>query len=119
VHSFWRYCLSVDPEVIRGGAEALGAAIAAEGIRCQPRYIRKLAFECQLFARQRPYRDSRWPFSLQPDGPNPPWERRFYPGAARGLDRILVLSWNEKYTAEHVEFIASVLKRAVGKLAAC
>ena len=118
LHSFWRYCLSVDPEVIRGGAEALGAAIAAEGIRCQPRYIRKLAFECELFVRQHTYGNSRWPFSLQSDGPNPPWDRRFYPGAARGLDRILVLPWNEKYAAEHIEFIASALKRAVHKLAA-
>jgi len=118
VHTYWRYAISVDPEVIRGGAEAMGAAIAEDGIRCQPRYIRKLAFECELFARQRTYGESRWPFSLRPDGPNPPWERRFYPGAARGLDRILVLPWNEKYTAEHVEFIASALRRAVRKLAA-
>jgi len=118
VHSYWRYAISVDPEVIRGGAEGLGAAIADQGIRCQPRYIRKLAFECEVFARQRTFGDSRWPFSLQAGGPNPPWDRRFYPGAARGLDRILVLPWNEKYTAEHVEFIASALRRAVSRPAA-
>mgnify|MGYP001055329953 CR=1 FL=1 len=118
VHSFWRYPISVDPEAIRGGAEALGAAIAEQGIRCQPRYIRKLAFECEVFARQRTFGESRWPFSLQSGGPHPPWDRRFYPGAARGLDRILVLPWNEKYTTEHVEFIASALRRAVSKLAA-
>lgn len=116
LHSFWRYSLSVDPDVIPGGADALGAALAEDGIRCQPSYISNLAFECEVIARQRTYGNSRWPFSHHSNGPNPPYDRGICPGAARGLERVLVLPWNEAYTAEHVEFIGSAVRSAVARL---
>lgn len=116
VHTFWRYSYSVDPNVIDGGAEAVGRVLAGGAIRCQPRYIKKLAFECEVIARQRTFGNSRQPFSLRGDGPTA-YDRGRFPGAAAGLDRVLVLPWNEKYTEEHVAFIASALERAVRSLA--
>jgi dTDP-4-amino-4,6-dideoxygalactose transaminase len=115
-HSFWRYCYSVDAGVIAGGADALGTALAAEGIRCQPRYIKKLAFECEVIARRRTFGSSGLPLSLQSDGATARYERSLFPGASAGLERILVLPWTEKYTEEHVAFIASVIQKAVLKL---
>ena len=40
-----------------------------------------------------------------------------FPGTMRGLERILVLPWNEKYTDDHVRFIADAVRSSVAKLA--
>ena len=38
-------------------------------------------------------------------------------GTYTGLERILVMPWNEKYTDEHVDYIADAISRAVDSLA--
>ncbi len=39
-HTYWKYCLDIDSSVIRGGADALGKLLKAEGVSsCAPRYI--------------------------------------------------------------------------------
>jgi hypothetical protein len=35
----------------------------------------------------------------------------------RGLERVVVLPWNERYTDEHVDFIAKAVRDAVASLA--
>jgi len=116
-HTFWRYALSVDPDLISGGADALATALADAGIRSQPRYIKKPAFECEVLMKQRTYGNSRWPYSGRSTGITPPYDRACYPGAVKGLERVVVLPWNEAYGVEHVEFIASTVRRAAGRLA--
>ena len=49
-HAYWRYCLSVDPEVVPGGNVALGAALRERGIATAPRYIQKPAFACKVIS---------------------------------------------------------------------
>ncbi|TMB09312.1 MAG: hypothetical protein E6J71_28350 [Deltaproteobacteria bacterium] len=44
------------------------------------------------------------------------YEPAEYPGAMRGLERVVVLPWNEFYTDAHVEFIAASIREAVLKL---
>ena len=41
-----------------------------------------------------------------------------FPGTFRALEHVLVLPWNERYTDEHVAFIASALRDAVSELRA-
>src|SRR5262249_25154853 len=40
-HSYWRYCLTVDPGLVAGGTVALGERLRAAGVACLPRYIQK------------------------------------------------------------------------------
>ena len=40
-----------------------------------------------------------------------------FPGTFEYLDRVLVLPWNEKYTADHVEYLAASIRRAAAALA--
>ena len=40
-----------------------------------------------------------------------------YPGTMQGLERVVVLPWNEFYTSAHVDFIARAVQSAVAKLA--
>lgn len=112
-HVYWKYPLIVDPNVIEGGSDALGAELKKNGVFCAPRYIQKPAFECQVLRDRVTFGKSEWPFSLRPDIR---YNRADYPGTIQGLDRVVVLPWNEKYTEEHVDFIASAVRSAVEKL---
>ena len=112
-HVYWKYPLIVDPNVIEGGSDALGAELKKNGVFCAPRYIQKPAFECQVLRDRVTFGKSEWPFSLRPDIR---YNRADYPGTIQGLDRVVVLPWNEKYTEEHVDFIANAVRSAVEKL---
>jgi perosamine synthetase len=115
VHTYWKYCLRVDPAVIPGGTVALGAELKKRGIFSAPRYIQKPAFECEVFRDQRTFGNSRWPFTLaQPTALD--YRRENFPGTYEGLDTILVLPWNEKYTGEHVRYIADSIIACVAEL---
>jgi perosamine synthetase len=105
VHTYWKYCLNVDSSAIAGGAVGLAAALKKRGIFSAPRYIQKPAFACEVFAKQRTFGESRWPFTLaRPEAVDYSPER--FPGTYAGLDRVLVLPWNERYTSAHVRYIA-------------
>jgi dTDP-4-amino-4,6-dideoxygalactose transaminase len=117
-HAWWKFAFLVDADVIEGGAQALGRKMQAEGVACAPRYIQKPAFECALFEDW-----SRSPVTAMPlqnnprrDGPTPPFRRADYPGAVRGLERVVVLPLNERYEPRHVEFVANTIRAAAAEL---
>lgn len=115
VHTYWKYCLNVDPTVIAGGSPALGAELKEFGIASAPRYIQSPSFHCQVIRDQKTFGDSRWPFTLaRPEAVN--YDPAKFPGSYKGLDEILVLPWNEKYTDEHVQYIADAIHVSVQKL---
>jgi dTDP-4-amino-4,6-dideoxygalactose transaminase len=115
VHTFWKYCLNVDPEVIPGGTDALGAMLKERGVFCAPRYIQKPAFCCQVFRDQRTFGESRWPFTLaRPEAVN--YDDSLFPGTLTALANILVLPWNEKYTDDDVLFVADTIRESATRL---
>ncbi|HWM92644.1 MAG TPA: DegT/DnrJ/EryC1/StrS family aminotransferase [Thermoanaerobaculia bacterium] len=115
VHSYWRYCLRVDPAIVPGGAVALGAQLQRKGIAAAPRYIQKPAFECAVFQRQQTFGQSRWPFTLaRPEVLD--FRRSRFPGVSEALDRILVLPWNERFEPGHLDFLAESIHEAAGHL---
>jgi dTDP-4-amino-4,6-dideoxygalactose transaminase len=114
-HAYWRYCLLVDPQVIPGGAVGLAAGLRARGISSSPRYIQKPAFSCEVFQQRRTFGNSHFPFSIaRPEALC--YDPEKYPGTFEGLDRILVLPWNENYSAQHVDYIAGSLQEAIQEL---
>ena len=111
LHTFWKYCLNVDTAKIDGGAPALGRMLKDRGIASAPRYIQKPAFMCEIFQKQRTFGNSRFPFTLaRPEAIDYAPER--FTGAYQALESILVLPWNERYTNEHVEYIADAIRDA-------
>jgi len=114
-HVYWKYPLVVDPTVVRGGADALGVALKAAGVFCVPRYIRKPAFQCQVFTKRKTYGTSECPYSCRErqDGSRITYDAADYPGTMQGLERVVVLPWSEFYSDEHVEFIADTVHAAV------
>ena len=114
-HVYWRYCLLVDPDVIPGGALGLAAGLKARGISSSPRYIQKPAFMCEIFQKRRTFGNSHFPLSIaRPEVLE--YTRERYPQTFAGLDRTLVLPWNENYTSEHVDYIATSLQEVIAQL---
>jgi dTDP-4-amino-4,6-dideoxygalactose transaminase len=110
---YWKYCLLVDPKIIRDGAVGLARELKARGISSAPRYIQKPAFMCEIFQQRRTFGTSQFPFTLARKEVLD-YSRERYPSTFDGLEHTLVLPWNENYTSEHVNYIASCLRDAAG-----
>jgi dTDP-4-amino-4,6-dideoxygalactose transaminase len=116
-HSYWRYIVHVDPAVLPGGPAAVAAALRPLGIPSAPRYIAKPAFRCGIFADRKTFGTSQWPFTLaRPDAVDYSADR--FPGTFRFLDSVLVLSFNERYTPDDIDFVAAGLAAAVQEASA-
>lgn len=116
VHTYWKYSLRIDPNVIPGGPSALAKELRAFSIASAPRYIQKPAFRCAVFRDQVTFGTSRWPFTLaRPEAVDYSAER--FPGTFEYLDRVLVLPWNERYTDEHLTYLAASVHHAATRLA--
>jgi len=114
-HTYWKYCLLIDHSEIPGGPVRLAEDLRDLGVASAPRYIQKPAFMCEVFQKQRTFGNSRYPFTLaRPEAVN--YHRSRFSGAFTALERILVLPWNERYTEEHVEYIAASIWQAIEKL---
>ncbi|MBD2179053.1 DegT/DnrJ/EryC1/StrS family aminotransferase [Pseudanabaena sp. FACHB-1998] len=114
-HVYWKYCLSVDSQKIADGAVGLAKNLKAKGIFSAPRYIQKPAFMCEIFQKQRTFGNSRFPFTLaRPEAVDYATDR--FTGTYSGLEAVLVLPWNERYTDEHINYIAEAILEAVEQL---
>jgi hypothetical protein len=101
--------------VISGGAVGLAKVLKEKGISSAPRYIQKPAFLCEVILEQRTFGNSHFPFNLaRPEVLN--YERSRFPGTFDALEGVLVLPWNERYTEEHLQYIADSLFEAVTQL---
>lgn len=114
-HVYWKYCLNVDDAKIEGGSVGMANLLKDKNIFSAPRYIVKPAFMCLVFQEQNTLGDSRFPFNLAREGAVD-YSMENYPMTAKGLHDILVLPWNEKYTEEHVRYIAENVRIAASKL---
>jgi dTDP-4-amino-4,6-dideoxygalactose transaminase len=117
VHTYWKYCLRVDPGVVAGGAVGVARQLKERGIVSAPRYIQKPAFQCEVFQRQQTFGESRYPFSLaRPEAVA--YDRSRYPGTFEALEGVLVLPWSECYAEEHLDYIADAIHDASRRLRA-
>jgi len=111
-HVYWKYCLGVDSSRLFCGVGPIAKYLRDRGIAAVPRYIQKPAFACAVFAQRRTFGDSGYPFTLaRPEALDYSPER--FPGAYAALDRIIVIPWNDRYTDEHVDYIAAMVRDAV------
>jgi dTDP-4-amino-4,6-dideoxygalactose transaminase len=115
VHTYWKYCVQVDGSVISGGAVAMAQFLKERGIASAPRYIQKPAFMCEVFQKQRTFGQSNYPFNLASQEALD-YDRSRFAQTFAALETILVLPWNEKYTEEHVDYIAEVMALAAEAL---
>jgi dTDP-4-amino-4,6-dideoxygalactose transaminase len=117
-HVYWKYPLRIDETIITGGVDRFAAALKEKGIFSAPRYIQKPAFMCQILQERNTFGKSRFPFEGECRKNDPPvvYNPGEYPGTFDALAHVVVLPWNEFYTAEHVHFIAASIVEAASKL---
>ncbi|GMV40519.1 MAG: aminotransferase [Myxococcales bacterium] len=114
-HSYWKYPLMVDANVLPGGAAALGKLVKDRGVLVAPNYIQKPAYKCKVFVDRKTYGKSQFPYT-DPSRAGLPllgYTDEECPGAIAGLAQVLVVPWNEFFTEEHVDFIAGCIKESV------
>ncbi len=92
-HAYWKYIVMVDPELVAGGAVALGAKLKQRGIASAPRYIQKPAFQCAVIRDRVTFGTSGWPFT-EADPSAVDYDPARFPGTFRALEHVLVLPWN-------------------------
>ena len=94
-HSFWRVALVADDGV---DLDKLVAHARERGVPCQARYVGRPAFALK---------------ALRDLGHRETLEN--FPGVQRGLERCLVLPWNERIKPELARDIAGVLSQAAAR----
>jgi perosamine synthetase len=114
-HVYWKYCLRVDDSKIEGGAVGMAKLLKEKNIFSAPRYIQKPAFQCQIFRDQNTFGNSRFPFTLA-SAEAVDYSPEKFPGTFDALNGVLVLPWNERYTDDHVQYIAANVRAAAEKL---
>jgi len=115
VHTYWKYCLNVDGRMVGDGAVGLAKLLKDRGIACAPRYIQKPAFMCEIFQKKRTFGDSQYPFTLARQEALDYSKSRF-PQTFKALEDVLVLPWNERYTDEHLQYIADSVRESVEQI---
>jgi perosamine synthetase len=110
---FWKVTLRIEPQEAGADVRQVGAHLKERGIACAPRYVQKPAFECEVLRDKRTLGSSGWPLQdvVWPDTLS-------LPGTYDALAHMLVLPWNENYTAQHVGFIAGSLRETLDFLRA-
>lgn len=110
--AFWRYPLRVDLAIHPGGPVKLAGGLGRHGISAFAHYIKKPAFECEVFVRQKTFGKSRWPFTIaRPEALD--YSRVRYPGTYEGLERVVVLPWSERLSEADVDYIASAVRECL------
>ncbi len=115
IHTYWRYCLRVDEKILGVNVNQLAVLLKEYGILSTPRYIQKPAFECAVFKDRKTYGSSQFPYkgSSRQGLPEVAYDPKDFPGTLKALSRVLVLPWTERYTQQHVEYIAQSLIETV------
>ncbi len=113
--TYWKFCLRVDDSKIEDGSVGLAKALKVYDVASAPRYVVKPAFRCMVFRDQNTFGDSHFPFNLaRPEAVD--YSESRFPGTFKGLHDVLVLPINERYTEEHIDFVANSIRDAVASI---
>jgi len=116
-HSYWKYAIRIDPAIYPGGPAAFAKELASYDVASVPRYIQKPAFECAVFKNRKTFGASSFPFTLARREALDYTPSR-YPGTYEALAHVLVLPLNERYEAEHCDYVVQSIERAAALLEA-
>jgi dTDP-4-amino-4,6-dideoxygalactose transaminase len=101
-HSWWLYMLRVNR------AKDFGAALVAEGVPAWVEYIIDPLYRSPMFTEKQTYGTSGYPIS---EFGRQDYRYGLCPNAERALKEVIAIHWNENYTEQHVELIASAIRK--------
>lgn len=107
-HVYWKYYLRLTEDNVGDVAKVLREEY---DIASAPRYIVKPAFMCQVLRDKRTFGTSHWPYEgeCRAGEPEVDYDPASFPGTVDGLAHVLVLPWNERYTEDHVDYMAMAI----------
>jgi dTDP-4-amino-4,6-dideoxygalactose transaminase len=105
--AYWLYMLQVN-ETTGADAEHFGDALTGEGVPAWVRYIVDPLYLSPIFTGPMTYGRSGYPFS---SFPHQRFERGLCPNAELALSRTIAIHWNENYTQDDVEQIATAIQK--------
>src|ERR1700687_3312921 len=107
-HVYWKYYLRLTEDNEGDVAKVLREEY---DIASAPRYIVKPAFICEVLRDKRTFGTRHWPYEGECRGGDPEvdYDPASFPGTVDGLAHVLVLPWNERYTEDHVDYMAMAI----------
>jgi dTDP-4-amino-4,6-dideoxygalactose transaminase len=115
-HSYWKYCVRAGDALSSEAVVDMAALLKQRGVVTMPRYIQKPAFMCEVFQKRRTFGNSGYPFTIA-RAQALDYRQQAYPGTMRALERVLVVPWNDRYSAEDVDYIGDALAWAAQMVA--
>jgi perosamine synthetase len=110
-HAWWMFPLIVDPE--RVDAAAFAAGLQAAGVPATAGYLDRPLYANPALRTAPVFGESRYPLAGVPDRPDITYPEGTAPTAEQLITRTLVvLAWNERYTVQDVDDIASAIVSA-------
>lgn len=108
-NTYWQFPIVVDPESSGGDAHRYAEALAAEGIPALGGYLARPLYLNPLFTERKTYGTSGYPLTARR-------VQTYAPGLCRHTEaligsRLLVIAWNERYTTDDVDDIATALRK--------
>ena len=106
-HAYWLYMLRVG-RASGTTAQEFGEALLAEGVPAWIRYIVDPLYLSPVIAEHKTYGTSGYPFS---EFGSQAFVLGLCPKAEEALSSVIAIQWNENYTEEHVNEIASAIHK--------
>lgn len=114
-HVYWKYAIRTGHSLAPTAVLEIARLLKEQGVTAVPRYIQKPAFMCEVFQKRRTFGSSGYPFTLA-RAQAVDYRPELFPGTMQALERVLVIPWNDRYTAEDVEYISDCIDAAIRAL---
>jgi dTDP-4-amino-4,6-dideoxygalactose transaminase len=113
-HTYWMYGFSVDPARFTCSIDELSAELREAGIPCGMGRYYVLPASVPFLAEK--VAAGAYPFGSPPASRSVDYDAaRTTPESVRFMERWIRWSWTEKYSADHVELMASIIGEVCGK----
>jgi len=108
-HTYLYYCIRVNTNEFEVTTSDLAKALTSEGIEAYPGYLPYPIYRYDLL--QKTYGTSECPYSCSKYGKRLGYNEGLCPSAERICKETLFLSWNEKYTKDNIQDIATGIRK--------
>ena len=106
--SWWLYNFLIDEPRLGVSADTFCDALVMEGVPATQHYLPRPLFEEDVIAKRKTYGTSGYPFNATDYVP-PQMEE--LPGLQEFFRRQIILSWNSRLTAQHVDGVANAVEK--------
>ena len=108
--SWWLYNFLIDERRVGVSADTFCDALNVEGVPAMRQYLARPLFEEDVIAKRNTFGSSGYPFSAT-DYVTP--DIKDFPGLREFFQRQIILMWNSRLTAQHVDGVANAVEKVL------